>query len=156
MDRDKMGACPFCGGIDIFTERADFSSSYVVCNNCLARGPVKCQDDDDEDEPGQAAAIAAWIRRPAQSDSLCPCCKDPRCSWGGIPANCQLWGKEPAQPDISGLVEALEPVSREIDRLEAEYGFDRPFGQLQPLMIACGHLIKIRNAIAATKAGGGA
>jgi Lar family restriction alleviation protein len=55
--------CPFCASTDAFTERADLSSSYVVCNNCLARGPVECQDSDDEDEPGQASAIRSWNTR---------------------------------------------------------------------------------------------
>jgi Lar family restriction alleviation protein len=61
---DALLPCPFCGKSDAFTERADFSSSYVVCNDCLARGPVECQDSDDEEDPGQASAIAAWNTRP--------------------------------------------------------------------------------------------
>ena len=68
MDDVKLLPCPFCGEADAFTERADFSSSYVVCNNCLTRGPTCCQDDDDEDEPGKDAAIAAWNTRPLPTD----------------------------------------------------------------------------------------
>lgn len=63
-DKPTLLPCPFCGADDAFTERADFSSSYVVCNNCIARGPTECQDSDDEDEPGQASAITAWNTRP--------------------------------------------------------------------------------------------
>jgi len=55
--------CPFCGKADAFVERADFSSAYVTCNHCGARGPTDCQESDDEDTPGEAAAIAAWNRR---------------------------------------------------------------------------------------------
>ncbi len=61
-------ACPHCESIDLFVERADTSSAYVMCNDCGARGPVECQIDDIEAEPGGINAIAAWNRRaPAQS-----------------------------------------------------------------------------------------
>ena len=60
---DEGDACPFCGCADTFVERSDFSSSYVVCNNCSARGPVECQEDDDEDQPGKDAAIRSWSKR---------------------------------------------------------------------------------------------
>lgn len=59
--------CPFCGKADAFVEQSTFASSYVICNDCSARGPDSCQDSDDEDEPGHAAAIAAWNTRIASS-----------------------------------------------------------------------------------------
>lgn len=55
--------CPFCGSLDSFVESATFVDAYVVCNNCEARGPVECQDDDNEDQPGADAAKRAWNRR---------------------------------------------------------------------------------------------
>lgn len=58
-----MATCPFCGSADQFSERSDLSSSYITCNNCLARGPVCCQESDDEDEPGSEAAWRAWNER---------------------------------------------------------------------------------------------
>ncbi|MBX5015902.1 Lar family restriction alleviation protein [Rhizobium lentis] len=56
-------ACPYCGKLDAFVERADFSSAYVFCNACSARGPVACQESDSEEEPGANAAIRQWNRR---------------------------------------------------------------------------------------------
>lgn len=41
---------------------------------------------------------------------------------------------------------ALEPFEREIDRLEREYGFDRPTHQLQPLMLPLMDLLILREA----------
>jgi Lar family restriction alleviation protein len=64
----ELRACPFCGKRDAFVEQSTFASSYVICNNCMARGPDSTQDGDDEDEPGRAAAIAAWNTRPAAPD----------------------------------------------------------------------------------------
>jgi hypothetical protein len=55
--------CPFCEGDDAFVERADYSSCFVQCNDCSAQGPTKCQESDDEDTPGEHAAIVAWNRR---------------------------------------------------------------------------------------------
>lgn len=62
--------CPFCGGSDAFVERLDYTAAYVQCDadvgdgcTCLARGPIAVQDDDGEDIPGGAGAIAAWNRR---------------------------------------------------------------------------------------------
>lgn len=62
--------CPFCGGSDAFVERLDYTAAYVQCDAdvgdgcaCLARGPIAVQDDDGEDIPGGAGAIAAWNRR---------------------------------------------------------------------------------------------
>jgi Lar family restriction alleviation protein len=60
---EQLLPCPFCGEADAFSERADFSSSYIVCNNCQARGPIECQDSDEEEEPGRDSAIAAWNNR---------------------------------------------------------------------------------------------
>jgi hypothetical protein len=69
-EADEMKACPFCSATDAFSERADLSSSYVVCNNCLARGPVECQESDDEEEPGRSGAITAWNTRTPPSASI--------------------------------------------------------------------------------------
>jgi hypothetical protein len=56
-------------------ERADYSSCYVICNNCMARGPTSCNVNDEdcaaEDagmEPGEHAARRLWNTRPAQSE----------------------------------------------------------------------------------------
>lgn len=55
--------CPFCGASDAFAERDDLTSAYVMCNSCSAHGPVACQNSDDEEVPGQAAAESAWNTR---------------------------------------------------------------------------------------------
>jgi hypothetical protein len=64
--------CPFCGGSDAFVERLDCTAAYVQCDadigdgcSCQARGPIAVQDDDGEEIPGGAGAIAAWNRRAA-------------------------------------------------------------------------------------------
>jgi hypothetical protein len=65
-------ACPFCGKDDTFVERTDYSSCHVVCNDCGARGPVCCDENDadaaatenNDAEPGEMAARRAWKRRP--------------------------------------------------------------------------------------------
>lgn len=64
--------CPFCGGTDSIVERLDNCSAYVMCSNmldehscCTARGPNGIQEDDGEEIPGAAAAIAAWNQRAA-------------------------------------------------------------------------------------------
>lgn len=55
--------CPFCGSEDRFVERSDFSSAFVQCNDCQARGPTACQESDEEETPGERAAIKAWNQR---------------------------------------------------------------------------------------------
>jgi hypothetical protein len=45
------------------------------------------------------------------------------------------------------LREALAPFVREIDRLEAEYGFDRPLYQGQCLMLPLSDLLNLRTAL---------
>lgn len=62
----ELSACPFCGSKDVFAERSDFSSCYIVCNNCSTHGPTECQESDEEDTPGEHAAKVAWNRRAAQ------------------------------------------------------------------------------------------
>lgn len=60
--------CPFCQSADSFVERADFSSCYVMCNDCGARGPTSCDENEaDSDatengdaEPGELAARRLW------------------------------------------------------------------------------------------------
>jgi hypothetical protein len=52
----------------------------------------------------------------------------------------------PPQSDVAGVVEAMEPFVREINRLEREYGFDRPMDQYQPLMITLADCISLRIA----------
>lgn len=64
---EELKPCPFCGGEDAFVEQSTFASSYVICNNCMARGPDSTQDSDDEDEPGRDAAITAWNTRLSHS-----------------------------------------------------------------------------------------
>jgi Lar family restriction alleviation protein len=55
--------CPFCGNSDSFVERADLSSATVICNHCGARGPIACQESDDEETPGEASARKEWNTR---------------------------------------------------------------------------------------------
>lgn len=52
--------CPFCGSSDTFVEREDFTSSYVMCNCCGARGPTGGLDDPDDETPGADAAKRLW------------------------------------------------------------------------------------------------
>jgi hypothetical protein len=66
----ELEPCPFCGVIAPFVERADSSSCYVVCNDCLARGPTTCNENEAdvaaEDagmEPGENAARRSWNTR---------------------------------------------------------------------------------------------
>lgn len=63
LDEKALAPCPFCGSSDMFTERADFTSCYVVCNDCGSRGPQALQEDDDEEKPGEANAIIEWNKR---------------------------------------------------------------------------------------------
>jgi hypothetical protein len=56
----------------MFAERADISTCYVMCNNCGARGPYECQDGDDEETPGEAAAWRGWNRRPSSERETTP------------------------------------------------------------------------------------
>lgn len=67
----KGMGCPFCASTDAFVERADFSSCYVICNDCGARGPTSC-DETSEDadatengqcEPGELSARRLWEKR---------------------------------------------------------------------------------------------
>lgn len=63
-----MKSCPFCGGRDLFVERADSSSCFVQCA-CNARGPIGVQESDDEGLlPGEVAAIAAWNSRTSEHE----------------------------------------------------------------------------------------
>jgi Lar family restriction alleviation protein len=55
--------CPFCASPHVYVERSDFSSCYVTCNGCGARGPTMCQESDRESTPGRRAAIREWNRR---------------------------------------------------------------------------------------------
>lgn len=67
---EELLACPFCKSSDLFVEREDFTSAYVMCNACGARGPTECQDRDDEEIPGEAAARRIWnTRLAAQADA---------------------------------------------------------------------------------------
>lgn len=66
-----LAPCPFCGGSEIFVERVDYSSCYVICNDCSARGPVSCDENDADAEasendfvdPGELPARRLWNQR---------------------------------------------------------------------------------------------
>ena len=68
---EGLTKCPFCGSTDSFVERTDFSSCHVVCNDCGARGPSSCDENEaDADaseagdcEPGEMPARRLWNRR---------------------------------------------------------------------------------------------
>lgn len=100
-NKEAILPCPFCGGTEAFVERKDYSSSYVQCDSnvgqgcvCTARGPIAVQDDDGEETPGAAGAIAAWNRRaiPAQEDAQAV-------AWAAFAANgnIRLWTKSPVE-----------------------------------------------------------
>lgn len=55
------------------------------------------------------------------------------------------------QRKLDEAVKALEPVEREIDRLERSFGFDRPNWQYQTLMLQLGDLLVIRAALASIR-----
>jgi Lar family restriction alleviation protein len=67
----ELKPCPFCGGTDAFVERADYSSCYVICNDCSARGPVSCDENEADAEatesgtaePGEMPARRLWDTR---------------------------------------------------------------------------------------------
>lgn len=69
-----LKVCPFCGASDAFVERIELSSCAVICNQCGARGPESCPEDDEDLrieeendwEPGEAAARRLWNRRQAE------------------------------------------------------------------------------------------
>jgi hypothetical protein len=48
---------------------------------------------------------------------------------------------------IERLSEALAPFTNEIDRLERDYGFDRPLHQGQTLMLPLSDLLNLRTAL---------
>lgn len=73
---EALEPCKFCDGQDTFVERADFSSCYVVCNSCGARGPTSCNENEGdcaaEDrgmEPGENAARRLWNTRASARDT---------------------------------------------------------------------------------------
>lgn len=69
--------CPHCGSTDIFVERSDTSSAYVMCNQCGARGPDDTQESGDEETPGGHAAIVAWNRRAPTAEQAEPVATKP-------------------------------------------------------------------------------
>lgn len=62
-ERAELLPCPFCGGIDLFVEREDFTAAFVFCNSCSTRGPIECQESDNEETPGEANARRIWNTR---------------------------------------------------------------------------------------------
>ena len=71
MSERELEECPHCESGDCYVERADLSSSVVICNSCLSRGPECCPENDkdlktEEDEgmrSGEMAARRAWNTR---------------------------------------------------------------------------------------------
>lgn len=57
-------------------------------------------------------------------------------------------GHARSDAERAALVAALEPFVSEINRLEREYGFDRPQWQYQPLMICLSDILALRAALA--------
>jgi hypothetical protein len=72
---ESVEPCPFCGGTDAFVERASFSDCYVVCNDCGAKGPPSCDENEadadasesGECEPGEMPARRLWNTRIAST-----------------------------------------------------------------------------------------
>ena len=119
----EMLPCPFCGGSDAFVERLDYTAAYVQCDadigdgcSCQARGPIAVQDDDGEEIPGGAGAIAAWNRRAALASS--PAEVDDE----GLPPlpepvlKLQRWG-QPGSSAESISVAALGPLPSDGEKL---------------------------------------
>lgn len=77
MTSEELKACPFCGG-EPFHERADYSSCYIICNDCSARGPVSCDEteadaeasENDTADPGEMAAKRLWNTRASEQPAI--------------------------------------------------------------------------------------
>nr|WP_309296800.1 Lar family restriction alleviation protein [Pseudomonas fulva] len=68
----QLSPCPFCGQQDAFVEQLDSDASVVICQGridehsaCLARGPVRVQQHECEDQPGHDQAVKEWNKRAA-------------------------------------------------------------------------------------------
>lgn len=83
----SAGACPHCGSHDVFVERADTSSAYVMCNDCACRGPIGSTEGDDMEEvPGGIEAITAWNKRtPTEWQDIESAPRDGTPVWGFLP-----------------------------------------------------------------------
>ena len=76
-EKEVLKPCPFCGGNDVYVERVDLSSCAVLCNDCIARGPQRCTQNDEElaeeDKfdlyPGNLSAHKAWNNREGDTPS---------------------------------------------------------------------------------------
>ncbi len=56
--------CPFCGSVDLYAERGDFSTTYVFCGGCGAHGPTTLEEwVDDESDTTKERAFAQWNDR---------------------------------------------------------------------------------------------
>lgn len=79
--------------------------------------------------------------RATEAQATCPVCKQADCCWGGVPANCQAWGK-------SALVQVTDADRKAADRYSSmvwcgegrrpETPLDRAFARHRALGIAQG------------------
>lgn len=94
--RSPAPPCPKCGGVGQFEvlQPTVGASRIEVCDQCVGRSPA-----------------------PVVDGKPCTVCKgsDPDCRWGGVPANCSMWGKDfpeatrpqPAQGEAFAWVDDL-------------------------------------------------
>lgn len=119
----QFKACPFCGTNDGFHERADFSSDYWVCNNCLARGPLVEAEDAyshiDGDALMSAKALAAWKTR-ASDNVVAELVEDARklSQYEGHQVYCGH-SKDDSKPCVCGYLAAHKRVRNTLNKLEA-------------------------------------
>jgi len=91
--------CPFCGKSDAFVERADYSSCYVFCNECGARGPTSCNE---------SGSMSDDTRRPIRKDEADKI-------WASIEA--EKAERERLMPELGDALRMLGRVSQRFEDL---------------------------------------